>query len=35
MTVAGGITELYHKMENEPETQKLYTELMSGGLEKG
>ena len=35
MTLKGGITELYKKMENDPETQKLYTYFMSDGLEKG
>ncbi len=35
MTVSGGMTELYHRMENDPETQKLYTYLIRGGLSKG
>ena len=33
MTLSGGITDLYRRMEKDPSVQKLYTKLMTGGLD--
>jgi len=35
MTLKGGMSTVYQKMENDPATQKLYTSLMDGGLNDG
>lgn len=35
MTLKGGMQKVYEKMENDPQTQKLYTYLMEGGLNEG
>ena len=35
ITVQGGMTELYEKLRDDPEYQKLYSYLMDGGLHEG